>query len=98
MRLENILNQRYETILVRYYNRIAQAKAARYDDIPENVAMFLSCMDYKQIVLPFILEELQEGKSRRGIAKRYGLKEGWVRDQGRKFGYLPKNKWCKPTQ
>lgn len=97
MESENISTQRHEKIIVEFYNRIAKTQVEEYHQIPADVQKFLSFLDYKDMAKPFVGEELESGTSRRHVAKLYGLTEGWCRDIGRKFGFLPKNKWLNHT-
>jgi len=83
---------RIETYLVNYYNYISQEQASCYEDIPEQVRLFLSHLDHLDLVKPFVAIDIQDGMSYHQAAIKYGITPAWARSIGRKFGHLPRKK------
>lgn len=84
--------KRYETIIVKFYNRAAQAEAERLEDIPVDSLKVLSYVKPNEMATPFIIEDLQAGKTPQQISITFQIPRGTVRGIGRKYGILPRNK------
>lgn len=84
--------KRYEAIIVKFYNRVAQTDAERLEDIPAESLKVLSYIKPNDLASAFIIEDLQAGKSPQQISITYQIPRGTIRGIGRKYRILPRNK------
>jgi hypothetical protein len=52
---------RKETYIIRFYNKVAQTNAESINDVPKEVIIFLSNMDYHELIIPFVVERFKNG-------------------------------------
>lgn len=88
--------RRYEQMIVRYYNIIADANADTLADIPDRARRVLDCLEYIEIVRPLIAIDLQNNVDSQVICNRYGVKRSTVRGVGRKHGVYARRR-CNRT-
>lgn len=89
MNLNNQLveHKRLEEMIVRYYNEIAGTNVLTYDEIPEQAQVFLSGIEYRDLIRPFVLKDLRKGLEPKIISLRYRIKRSTIRGIGRQFGF-----------
>lgn len=70
---------------VEFYNRISGESVERFEDIPEDVIIFLSRIDYIVLIEPFVVESMEEGLNNFQCMRRYNITEGYARSFRRKY-------------
>lgn len=82
--------KRHEAILVRFYNAVSGQDAEKLEDLPGEALRALSYINPNEMAAPFIIKELEQGKSPKQVGITFQIPRGTVRGIGRKYGILPK--------
>jgi len=82
------MKKRYEHFYVLFYNDVAEEECEVWSDIPERVRMILMCLEYEQVIVPYVVEDFEQGMSRRQVSYKYGISPATARSIGRKFGFV----------
>lgn len=78
-----------------YYSLMSDRQCDSLEEIPSPARRALSYMTYEEIIRPFVLEDLEEGKlSSRGLARKYSTTLSRIRQIGRKYGYYKRYEPC----
>lgn len=96
--LSNQNLKRYEHFILEFYNRIAVQELDRYEQIPADVRVFLSYLDYEDIIKPFASEDLAGGSSRENVSIKYGVSASISRRIGQKCGFFSPTYHQKPVK
>ena len=88
------MEKRHEKVMCEFYRLISGNSIESVDDVPPIVLRVLSLYEYEELLRPLVCGELERGKSRQSIARRWGITEAQVRSLGEKFGLLPRKKWA----
>ena len=78
--------------LINFYNRISGQQVTQVGEIPEDVLCDLSCLDYLELIKPFVREDIViRGATRGEIEIKYRLTTGQAITIGRVLGLYQGN-------
>lgn len=76
-----------EESMLRFYSVMIGRQVESISEIPSPALELLTSLDYCELIKPFIIKDLESGKSTQQISIKYGVTQHKIRGIGRNSGF-----------